>query len=150
MVADNNTKPPKVKHNKRDKTKQSEDDFSFNPFGREIKMNNGIKYIIAKPNDTYYKIAEEMEMMKWQLYKYNELPKDASITEGQMVYLQPKHDKAERGQDKYTVKDGDSLYSISQKFGIKTKSLRKKNNMTVEDNIKTGDVLWLRKRKPAN
>ena len=149
VVADNSKKPKKEKHKKHRQRNKYQDDFSFNPFGREIKLNNGIKYITAKANDTYYKIAEEMEMMKWQIYKYNELPKDADITEGQIIYLQPKHGRAERGRDKYTVKDGDSLYSISQKFGVKTKSLRKKNNLT-QDTVKAGDLLWLRKRKPAN
>ena len=68
---------------------------------------------------------------------------------GQIIYLQPKRGKAERGQEKYTVKEGDSLYSISQKFAVKLKSLCKKNNLSETDTVKSGDVLWLRKRKPA-
>lgn len=150
VMADNNSKPIKNKYHKSKQRKNYQDDFSFNPFGRDIKMNNGIKYITAKANDTYYKIAEEMEMMKWQIYKYNELPKDAEIHEGQIIYLQPKHRKAEHGQNKYIVKEGDTLYRISQQFGMKSKKLRRKNNLTPQDTVKAGDVLWLRKRKPAH
>ena len=151
-VVANKSENIKKRKNKREKHRKHtayDDNFSFNPFGREIKTNNRVKYIIAKANDSYYKIAEEMEMMKWELFKYNDLPKDAAITAGQIIYLQPKRHRAERGQDKYTVKQGDTLYNISQKFAIKLKSLRKKNNLSEKDTIKEGDVLWLRKRKPV-
>ncbi len=151
VIADNNKpkiKNPKDKKQKHRKQTSNDDNFSFNPFGREIKTNNDVKYIIAKENDSYYKIAEEMEMMKWELFIYNDLQKDAAITTGQIIYLQPKRHRAERGQDKYTVKPGDTLYSISQKFAIKLKSLRKKNNLSENDTISESDVLWLRKRKP--
>ncbi len=148
-----NQKPKREKHQKHKRTKRkrtttSNEDFSFNPFGREIKTNNRVKYLIAGKNDSYYKIAEEMEMMKWEIFKYNNLPKDAKIIPGQIIYLQPKRVKAARGHEKYTVKAGDTLYSISQKFAIKLKSLRKKNNLSETDTVKAGDVLWLRKRKP--
>ncbi|HIE16375.1 MAG TPA: LysM peptidoglycan-binding domain-containing protein [Bacteroidales bacterium] len=152
ILADNrkhNKEKTKKRKNKKRKTTSYNDNFSFNPFGREIKTNNRVKYLIAKKNDTYYKIAEEMEMMKWEIFKYNDLQKNASITAGQIIYLQPKRNKAERGCEKYVVKRGDSLYSISQKFAIKLKSLRKKNNLSSTDNIKPGDILWLRKRKLA-
>ena len=147
-----NKKPKHEKHSKhkkpkRRKTVSYDDNFSFNPFGRGIKTNNGVKFVIAGKQDSYYKIAEEMEMMKWEIFKYNNLPKDATITPGQIIYLQPKRGKAERGKEKYTVKAGDTLYSISQKFAVKLKSLRKKNNLSETDTVKVGDVLWLRKRK---
>jgi len=144
-----NQKPKHEKHPKRRKTVSYDDNFSFNPFGREIKTNNRVKYLIAGKNDSYYKIAEEMEMMKWEIFKYNDLQKDAAITPGQVIYLQPKRGKAVRGQEKYTVKKDDTLYSISQKFAVKLKSLRKKNNLSETDTVKAGDVLWLRKRKPV-
>ncbi len=148
----------KPKHQRKQKTKKQKhrkqtlynDNFSFNPFGRAIKINNRVKYLIAGKNDSYYKIAEEMEMMKWEIFKYNDLPKNATISSGQIIYLQPKRNKAERGQEKYTVKEGDTLYSISQKFAIKLKSLRKKNNLSETDTVKNGDILWLRKKKPES
>ena len=149
-----NKNPKREKHQKHRKPKNRkttsyDDDFTFNPFGREIKTNNRVKYLVAGKNDSYYKIAEEMEMMKWEIFKYNNLPKDATITPGQIIYLQPKRGKAERGHEKYTVKEGDTLYSISQKFAVKLKSLRKKNNLSETDTVKAGDILWLRKRKPV-
>ena len=66
---------------------------------REVYQNNGVRYIIAKENDTYKKIAKEMEMMPWEVYKYNDLPQDAPITKGQRIYVQPKKRRAERGEE---------------------------------------------------
>ena len=48
---------------------------------------------------------------------------------GQILYLQPKRDKAEPGKDYYTTVEGDTMYLISQKFGIKLKSLYEMNRM---------------------
>ncbi len=156
VLAESN-KPEKKKRNKeerkekRRKKKKSKGQykFSFNPYGRDIYQENRVKYIIVKKGDTPFKIAKELEMMEWEIYKYNDLPKGAKLTEGQRLYIQPKRCKAERGNDKYTVKAGETLYDISQKFAIKLKCLRRKNNLSENDEVKPGDVLWLRKRKPA-
>ena len=39
------------------------------------------------------------------------------------------------------MKAGESIYSISQKYGIKMKSLCKKNNLNENYSIKVGDKL---------
>ena len=110
---------------------------------RDVFLNNNVKYVVVKPGDSFMKIAKELDMGVWQLYKYNELKKDAKLTAGQMIYIQPKRSKAE--EEKHTVKPGDTMYSISQRYGIKMKSLYKLNGMEAGTEPKIGDVIKLRK-----
>ena len=60
-------------------------------------------------------------LLKWELPSYNELNTDFKPVPGQILYLQPKREKAEAGKDFYTTVEGDTMYLVSQKFGIKVK-----------------------------
>ena len=114
--------------------------------GRKISTNNRIKFIIAKENDNIHDICQELDMFRWQITKYNELADDATLKEGQIIYIQPKRRKAERRY--HTVKKGETLYSISQKYGVKQKFILKKNSLQSQDELKPGLKLYLRKTKP--
>lgn len=94
---------------------------------RNIYENNRRKFIIAKSGDNFRKIAEEFNMYTWQIYKYNDLEKTDQLKQGQMVYLQKKRN---RGESKYhLLEKGETMYSVSQKYGIKLKKLYKRNGI---------------------
>lgn len=115
--------------------------------GRNIHKRNRIDYIIAQEGDSFKKIADDMEMMLWEVYKYNELSREAQPEKGQVIYLQPKRNKAEIGNDFHFVKEGETMYMISQKYGIKLKKLYKKNRMEEGEQPEAGQKIWLRKKK---
>ncbi len=115
-----------------------------------IMENNRIQYIIVKDGETRDKIENEFHLLKWELPKYNELNDDFVPVTGQMLYLQPKRDKAEPGKDYYTTAVGDTMYLISQKFGIKLKSLYMMNRIDEGNEPGPGKKLWLRNPKPVN
>jgi LysM repeat protein len=46
------------------------------------------------------------------------------------------------------VKEGETAWDVSQKYGIKLKWLYKRNRMQAGEKIEAGDKLWLRKKKP--
>jgi LysM repeat protein len=112
---------------------------------RQILLNNKIKYIIVKPGDSFMKIAKELDMGVWQLYKYNDLNKNATLVPGQLLYIQPKKRKSKEG--KHTVKPGETIYDISQQYGVKVKSLYKYNNLPTGAQPKAGEVILLKKKK---
>ncbi len=112
--------------------------------GRNIYINNRIKFVIVKEGDNFMKIAEDMEMMHWELYKYNELDRDAMLEEGQILYLQPKRKKAEMGYNFHEVKKEETMYTISQKYGIKIDELYEKNKMKKDDELLSKQKIYLR------
>ena len=111
--------------------------------------DNNIRYIIAKEGDTPFKISKEFEMGLWQIYKYNDLSKKDEIKKGDIIYLQPKRNKAKL--DFHVVEKGETMKIISQKYGIKLKKLYKKNNMSYGSEPVAGTVLSLRgKAEPGD
>ena len=138
------------KKEKKEKQKQELadiDNLIINPFKDEIQERNRIDYVTVKKGDTFYGIAKKFDLVLWQLYKYNDLEEDAILKLGQILYLQPKRNKAEAGNKYHTVKNGETMYSISQLYGIKLKRLYKKNNMRMRAKAVTGQELNLRKKK---
>ncbi len=89
---------------------------------------NKVKYIVARKGDTYYKISKEYEIGLWQLYRYNDFDdKKESLTEGDIIYLQPKRKHAKEKGAKYVVSSKTTLRQISQEEAIKLESLLKMN-----------------------
>jgi LysM repeat protein len=115
-----------------------------------VMEKNRIQYIIVKDGDTREKLEDEFQLLRWELPKYNELPVDFQLIPGQILYLQPKRAKAEPGEDYYTTVEGDTMYLVSQKFGIKLKSLYEMNRMEQGSEPGAGIKLWLRNIKPVN
>jgi flagellum-specific peptidoglycan hydrolase FlgJ len=114
-----------------------------------IKENNRIQYIIVKDGDTVEKIEKEFGLLKWELLKYNELEQGFRPEPGQILYLQPKRDKAEAGKEYYTASAGETYYLISQRFGIKLRSLYQMNRVSEDAEPKPGEKIWLRSTKPV-
>jgi len=114
-----------------------------------VMENNRIQYIIVKDGDTREKLENEFQLLKWELSKYNELKNDFKLVPGQILYLQPKRDKSEPGKEFYTAEDGDTMYLISQKYGIKLKRLYEMNRMEEGTEPEAGKKIWLRSIKPV-
>jgi LysM repeat protein len=113
---------------------------------REIFRLGIKKYILIKEGDTFSKIAKETDKDLWQLYKYNDLSANAKLNPGEKLFLQPKRNKAK--EPFHTVKKGETMKFISQLYGIKLKSLYRKNKMKPGEEPKAGDVLYMKKKKP--
>lgn len=114
---------------------------------RNVSENNGSKFIVAKEGDTFDNIADQYGLMRWQLFKYNELSSDSTIKAGQRIYIQPKRGKAARGNEFYTAVDGDRMYQIAQSYGIKLKKLYSMNQMKPGDEPSAGQKIFLRSYK---
>jgi len=114
----------------------------------EVKYINRVKYIVVQKGDTPERICNEFDVWLKQFYKFNDLKPGMKLESGTMVYLQPKRRK---GDVKYhTVADGETLWDISQKHGIKMKWLLKRNHIKDDSYVPSGVKLWLRKTKPAS
>ncbi len=130
--------------------KQGGDQFAVPSKISRIMENNRIQYIIVADGETLADIEKEFSMLKWELARYNELEPGFNVVPGQILYLQPKRDKAEPGKEVHLVANGDRMYSISQKYGIKVRKLYEYNRMKEGDEPSQGDKIWLRTMKPVS
>lgn len=133
-----------------EKIGQTIDDWKVDPFSRrEVKQKNGRKIIYVQGGDTYQSIAREFNLKEWEIYFYNDLPRDAQQPiANDFLYLERKRYVAEKGKDQHVVLPQESMWSISQDYGIKLSRLYHFNRMKDDEKPVVGDPLNLRKRKP--
>ena len=116
-----------------------------NPNPHEPYIANGLLYIIARQGDTWKNISKEFDISKRKLRKYNDLYKGYELQEGDILYLEKKNRKAPKGMYVHVLRNGESMYSISQKYGIRLKRLYKMNKMDFGDAApKVGTILRIR------
>jgi len=113
-----------------------------------VKTRNMLPYIIVREGDTFESLAREFDLFSGELKMFNELDDDAELQAGQILYLQVKRSRAERGKDYHIVKEGETMHSISQLYGIRLRVLYRKNRMEPGYEPAAGTELWLRKTKP--
>ena len=111
----------------------------------EVRSINNSRYVIVKAGDTFEKIAAEFEITVQQLYRCNELDKDAVLTPGEILFIQSKRNKSYA--ESHVVVAGETMHDISQQYGVKVKSLYKFNHMAAGTEPKAGDTIYLRKQR---
>jgi LysM repeat protein len=115
-----------------------------------IMENNRIQYIIVRDGDTREKLEKDFQLLKWELVKYHDINGELTLKPGQILYLQPKRDKAEPGKEYHICREGETMYLISQQYGLKLKSLYALNRMQEGTEPVAGQRLSLRIIKPVN
>lgn len=120
-----------------------------NAIDARILTNNHVKYVLALAGEDVDDIAEKFEKFPFEIARYNGISRDASLQEGQIVYLQPKRRKAKRGNEVHLVKEGDTMHSISQQYAVRLDKLYKRNDIEEGKEPNPGDEILLRKRKKS-
>ncbi len=111
-----------------------------------IHRYNKNYYIVVKQGDTFRSIGKELGLSYRKIAKYNERNKRDKLVVGETIYLKKKQKKADKTYKNrpHTVKPGESMYSIAQYYGMRVKSLYKKNGLSPDYVPKVGDKLRVR------
>ena len=111
-----------------------------------IKFFNKNYYIIARRGDTFKSIADEIGISYKKIAKYNERDKNDVLDDGEFIWLKKKQTKAPKDYEGrlHYVRNGESMYSIAQNYGIRLKNLYKMNHLSPDYQIRVGDALKLR------
>lgn len=92
-----------------------------------VRRSRGLHYVVATPGDTYGVIAREFNMPVAKLLSHNDVEKDREIKEWEEVYLEDKLETAPEDVTMATIGTGESLHSVSQRYGMKMEILRALN-----------------------
>lgn len=104
-------------------------------------------YVKVRKGDTFRSIGEEVGTSQRALARYNERDKDDVLENGDIVYLKKKRHKADKvfRNRPHSVRIGESMYSISQFYGMRLKNLYKLNHLDPDEyQIHVGDKLKVR------
>lgn len=111
---------------------------------RVVVAINNVSCTILYPGETLSSISLRYDIPKMKLLEYNETTSEKDIQEGDVVFLQKKKRKYGGAQDFYVVKEGDTLYKIAQKFGIRMDDLRKMNRRDNYQPLAVGERVVLK------
>ena len=105
---------------------------------------NDVACTILYPGTTLSSISMQYDIPKDLLLEFNEVVVEEELHEDDIIFLDKKKKKYTGPKDFYTAREGDSLYGVSQQFGIKVTSLAKMNRMEVSEKLHPGDKLKLK------
>lgn len=111
---------------------------------RYAVLINDIHCTVLQPGETFTSIARKYDISPDKLLKYNELGSERQVKEGDIIFLDNKKKKYEGPQDVYIAKTGDTLYDVSQEFGIQLHQLAKLNHMNDYVRLKEGARIILK------
>ena len=118
--------------------------FSFS-LVRQMYKTNGVPFVYSIEGESYASIANDYHLFLREILRFNDAVSDKRLEPGTTVYLQPKKSQTKRGLDKYISDEGgETLYELSQRFGVKLKDLCKMNDLGRDYVTKPGDELDLR------
>lgn len=106
----------------------------------QIEVNN-IKGIKAPNTTSQANFAKQVGISRNRFRKLNDLGKDDPVVAGQYYYLDKKSAKADVAN--HVVMPRETLWSISQKYGIRLAALKAKNRIREDSDLTPGMVLNL-------
>ena len=112
--------------------------------GYGVYRTNHTFYIVAKENDTYESVGKIFDISPRTLRKFNDVAKDAQLKKGDIVYIDRKKTQWLGNVMQHKVVRDENLYSLSQSYGIRLKSLAKLNRMRSNEEVKKGDIIRLK------
>lgn len=136
----------KSEHGKREVKREQWNGTIMSQGGYTVRRCNGAYYLVASSNMTYESVSRWAGVSEKKLRRYNEVPEDMELAAGDIVYLTKKSAKASRNlpTNLHIIKDGESLHSISQMYGIRLESLYKMNHLPSDYVPKVGFALSVR------
>ena len=105
---------------------------------------NGVKCVQLGQGETLRDIAREFGMSLSLLRRFNDVDRSFTPPAGSNVFLERKKNRASVENRVYAVKNDDSLWSISQTFGVKMDHLAGRNRITSSNPLSVGMTLKLR------
>lgn len=105
---------------------------------------NGQRCVRLREGETLKDIAREYGMALNLLRRFNEVDRKFTPSAGSLIFLERKKARADKEHRTYVVKKGDSLWSISQQFGIRILPLARRNGLGDDNPFTVGMTLLLR------
>lgn len=112
--------------------------------GYGVYRSNHTFYVVAKEGDTFESVGEIFDISPKMLRKFNDVAKDAKLSKGDIVYIERKKTQWLGNVMQHKVVRDENLYSLSQSYGIRLKSLKKLNRMREGEDVKKGDIIRLK------
>jgi membrane-bound lytic murein transglycosylase D len=114
----------------------------------ERRKINGILTIQAVEGDNPTKLAARAGIDLSMFLKWNDISISGRTEPGRYYLLGKKRTRADQAYHKVVA--GETLWDISQEYGLQLKKLKRYNKIESDRDLKPGMTLWLSSSKPRN
>ena len=112
--------------------------------GYGVYRTNHTFYVVAKEGDTFESVGKVFDISAKMLRKFNDVAKDGELSKGDIVYIERKKTQWLGNVMQHKVVRDENLYSLSQSYGIRLKSLAKLNRLRVNEDVHKGETIRLK------
>ena len=112
--------------------------------GYGVYRTNHTFYVVAKEGDTFESLSAIFDVSPKMLRKFNDVLKGAKLSKGDIVYIEPKKNEWLGNVVQHKVVRDENLYSLSQLYGIRKKSLAKLNKLRPNEDVRKGEIVRLK------
>lgn len=110
--------------------------------GYKVYSANGVHYVLTKTGDTFEKIGELFRVSPRNLRKFNEVSdKQAQPLAYVPVYIERKKRRWMGASGIHVCRKGETVYSVSQIYGVRSQSIRKLNRLHPDAVLSEGQQL---------
>lgn len=108
-----------------------------------VMMANGLRYVVIRGADSFTSISKKTGISVKKLLKYNEYSYAQNLELGTRIYLDRKRLSSDEAAS-HIMKQGETLHSVAQRYGVTVKSLRQRNNIRKDNEPRVGQKVRLR------
>ena len=112
--------------------------------GYGVYRTNHTFYVVAKEGDTFESVGKVFDISAKMLRKFNDVARDVELSKGDIVYIERKKTQWLGNVMQHKVVRDENLYSLSQSYGIRLKSLAKLNRLRTDEDVRKGEVIRLK------
>ena len=112
--------------------------------GYGVYRTNHTFYVVAKEGDTFESVGEVFGISPKMLRKFNDVTPIDNLKKGDIIYIERKKTQWLGNMMQHKVVRDENLYSLSQSYGIRQKSLAKLNRLRAGEDFRKGDIIRLK------
>ena len=109
---------------------------------------NNLEGLQAEMCDNAVTMAYKGDISLNKFIEYNDIKENDLLQIGQVYYLEEKSAKA--SVPFHVVREGETLWSISQTYGVKLENLLKYNRFETVQRLQRGRIIWLQTTRPKS
>ena len=113
--------------------------------GYNIYQSNGVFYVTAKEGDTFASLGSVFRLSAKNLRAFNDRRRGDEPAKGDIIFIRRKLNQWNGNTQAHTVLEGETLYSISQSYGIRLRPLARLNKLKTTAVVQKGDRIRLKK-----
>ncbi len=118
--------------------------------GKDIQFvtANGVKAVVAPKGETSLSLSENLRIKHKTFLISNDMLPSMALVEGKIYYLESKRKTAQ--VEYHTAQERETLWDISQMYGVRLSSLMAFNRMRAGEQPQAGRVIWMAKKRPSS